>query len=153
LKKNRNKISNLEKEVEQLKEKMQETKEEKAAINDLFYNLQKELEEEDEKDVAKLTEEDRKKIVKKRGIFVSPREGMQKRLKRRLPNFEFIDADEMNFDTSVLGKYHYIFYNSKFGSHSLYKKVKSSLNDSQKIHHINRTNIDTIVKEIDSKLA
>lgn len=153
LKKDKHNKASLKKENKKIEKEKDEIKEEKSVLADEVYYLKKILKEKEIEEEKDLKTEDRTKTILQKGVIASAREETERKLKKRLPNFDFIGADELNFDVKRLNGEECIFYIAEYGSHGLYRKVKGAVNNKDRLHYINVTNVDLIIKEIETKLT
>ena len=84
-----------------------------------------------------------------RGVIVGGHPKWQNIMKGYLPNFKFISATEINFDTALLENADAIFFNTRYASHSLlYKVISTVKNKNIDIHYINCNNKNYVLNRI-----
>ncbi|WP_074116067.1 hypothetical protein [Clostridioides difficile] len=70
------------------------------------------------------------------------------KMKEKLTNFEFIPANTINFNVSILDSYEYVFINASFIGHAMYYKIIENLNRDNKLRYINNVNVDRAIEDI-----
>ena len=74
------------------------------------------------------------------------------KMKEKLTNFEFIPANTINFNVSMLDSYEYVFINTSFIGHAMYYKIIENLNKDNKLRYINNVNVDRAIEDIKNAL-
>lgn len=74
------------------------------------------------------------------------------KMKEKLTNFEFIPANTINFNVSILDSYEYVFINTSFIGHAMYYKIIENLNKDNKLRYINNVNVDRAIEDIKNAL-
>ncbi|MCC0705013.1 hypothetical protein IC213_18315 [Clostridioides sp. ES-S-0049-02] len=75
------------------------------------------------------------------------------KMKEKLTNFEFIPADTINFNVSILDSYEYVFINTSFIGHAMYYKIIENLNVDNKLRYINNINVDRAIEDIKNSIS
>ncbi|HGM3772756.1 hypothetical protein RHF56_12710 [Clostridioides difficile] len=74
------------------------------------------------------------------------------KMKEKLTNFEFIPANTINFNVSILDSYEYVFINTSFIGHAMYYKIIENLNRDNKLRYINNVNVDRAIEDIKNSI-
>ncbi|HBG4827184.1 TPA: hypothetical protein KQF10_001765 [Clostridioides difficile] len=74
------------------------------------------------------------------------------KMKEKLTNFEFIPANTINFNVSILDSYEYVFINTSFIGHAMYYKIIENLNADNKLRYINNVNVDRAIEDIKNSI-
>lgn len=127
------------KELEDLLSKSQnEVKDLKNFLDELQYSVENIETETNEVDLEFIN---KMRFQNEKGLIFGGSDKWQNLIKKYLPNFKFIGADECNFDSSIMDKVDVIFINAKCASHALYYKVISIARKRNiKVEYINKFN-------------
>lgn len=138
-------IEQLEKENARLIAKLEVEKRNREELNSLrefIFNLDKQEEySEDEIDL--------KLLENYKAIVIGGHEKWQQRMKKLLPNFEFIHPNNLNFDTRLLDNTNIIFVYVNYLNHGLYYKVMENIaGKGIKVTYLNQQNEDLVLQKI-----
>ena len=86
-------------------------------------------------------------------IVIGGHRNWQRKLRRRLPDSQFLASDYMNFDPAVLHNKKYIIVNTDILKHGLYYKIMNERKKGQKILYVHGNNIDRTLREIAEQLG
>lgn len=86
-------------------------------------------------------------------IVIGGHRNWQKKLRRRLPDSQFLASDYMNFDPAVLHNKKYIIVNTDILKHGLYYKIMNERKKGQKILYVHGNNVDRTLREIAEQLG
>lgn len=87
-----------------------------------------------------------------RSIVIGGHENWQKKMRRCLPDSQFLASDYMHFDPAVLRNKKYIIVNTDILKHGLYYKIMSERKKGQKIVYVHGNNVDRVMQEIAEQL-
>lgn len=83
-----------------------------------------------------------------RSIVIGGHKNWQKKMRRCLPDSQFLASDYMHFDPAVLRNKKYIIVNTDILKHGLYYKIMSERKKGQKIVYVHGNNVDRVIQEI-----
>lgn len=86
-------------------------------------------------------------------IVIGGHQNWQKKLRRRLPDSQFLASDHMNFDPAVLHNKKYIIVNTDILKHGLYYKIMNERKKGQKILYVHGNNVERTLREIAEQLG
>lgn len=87
-----------------------------------------------------------------KSIVIGGHRNWQRKMRRCLPNSQFLESDHMHFDPAVLHNKKYIIVNTDILKHGLYYKVMSERKKGQKILYVHGNNIDRTLRELADQL-
>ncbi len=107
-----------------------------------------------EKDKEEDKEEDKEVRIGKldKSIVIGGHRNWQRKMRRCLPNSQFLESDHMHFDPAVLHNKKYIIVNTDILKHGLYYKIMSERKKGQKILYVHGNNIDRTLRELADQL-
>ena len=99
-------------------------------------------------------EEDKEVRIGKldKSIVIGGHRNWQRKMRRCLPNSQFLESDHMHFDPAVLHNKKYIIVNTDILKHGLYYKIMSERKKGQKILYVHGNNIDRTLRELADQL-
>lgn len=99
-------------------------------------------------------EEDKEGRIGKldKSIVIGGHRNWQRKMRRCLPNSQFLESDHMHFDPAVLHNKKYIIVNTDILKHGLYYKIMSERKKEQKILYVHGNNIDRTLRELADQL-
>lgn len=136
----------LKKELELLRKELREESYNKKELVELRNNIFNQNVEDFERDSNECNIEEINNIS---ALCVGGNKAWIDRMKEILPNWNFISEDIINFDTSIISSYDYIFVKAIHMSHAQYFRVVSAMNDNQELRYINHNNIEKVLKNIE----
>lgn len=141
------KIENLQKENE---EQYKKEKEELTALRNYIFRLGKEGEQEEEK----IEDESQETEISGLGrcIVIGGHRNWQKKMRKCLPQSQFLTSDHMNFDAAILKNKEYIIFNTDILKHGLYYKIMNEKKKGQKVLYVHGNNVGRTLREIASQL-
>lgn len=85
-------------------------------------------------------------------LVVGGHSNWQKKMKQCFPDSQFIAADNMNFDSSLLHNKRYIVFNTDVLKHSTYYKIMKLKKKEHKIIYVHGNNLEKILLDILSQI-
>lgn len=121
------------------------SKEELVQLRNFMFNQQKEQED-------KVVTDKNLDLKNIEGIIFGGHPNWILKMKDKLTNFEFISANTINFDATILDSYEYVFINTNFIGHAMYYKIIENLNEDNKLRYINNVNVDRAIEAIKNSI-
>lgn len=87
-----------------------------------------------------------------RSIVIGGHQNWQKKLRKYLPESQFLSSDHMNFDASILRNKEYIIFNTDILKHGLYYKIMNEKKQGQKVLYVHGNNVGRTLREIANQL-
>ncbi|HGS9095417.1 TPA: hypothetical protein ACMU2U_001173 [Clostridioides difficile] len=134
----------LQKDKNRLESEIKEqctSKEELVQLRNFMFNQQQEQEE-------KVLIDESINLKNIKAIIFGGHPNWILKMKEKLTNFEFIPANTINFNVSILDSYEYVFINASFIGHAMYYKIIENLNRDNKLRYINNVNVDRAIEDI-----
>ncbi|SJT09417.1 Uncharacterised protein [Clostridioides difficile] len=138
----------LQKDKNRLESEIKEqctSKEELVQLRNFMFNQQQEQEE-------KVLIDESINLKNIKAIIFGGHPNWILKMKEKLTNFEFIPANTINFNVSILDSYEYVFINTSFIGHAMYYKIIENLNRDNKLRYINNVNVDRAIEDIKNSI-
>lgn len=134
-----NDLSYMKKQLERLKEKLTEREKDQKeliALREYVFSLEDDSIDYEE---TKYTEEFSILLKEKRCAIIGGNPNWIKKMKKCLPSFVFIEAENLNRDLSFLDNLDAVFFNTDHNSHSIYEKVMARMRKNKtKLAYMNK---------------
>lgn len=141
------KLENLQKENE---EQYKKEKEELTALRNFIFQMGEE--EEREEDGIKDENQESEIDGLGRSIVIGGHRNWQKKMRKCLPQSQFLTSDHMNFDAAILRNKEYIIFNTDILKHGLYYKIMNEKKKGQKVLYVHGNNVGRTLREIANQL-
>jgi len=141
------KVKELEKENEQLKAELEADKNELAALRELAFSLQQELQLEQGKTPSL---DDMCRIINSPAVLiVGGHPAWQKQIRDKLPNVNIVPADMLGFEPSSLGNIRLVVFNTAYLNHGMYYKIINFVRKNKiKVCYVSTQNLKKTIKQL-----
>jgi hypothetical protein len=134
------KISKLEKEIRDLKA---DNDKKQNRINDLCMKVEAIQTGDIDDDNFSVSVEERNEFLEKYRVTIcAGHDSWQQQIREMFPEWKYIGADMLHFDSGILKYYEYVVYNTRVSNHSLYHKVIMNKPKQKSIIFVNGRNIE-----------